>query len=86
LAISHLWNSDLGRLWNRAVLPKSYPLQEFFLLHLQNVFYPFLYPGPLMKRFHALLAQTGLPPIRLHDLRHSAATILLSMGVDPKQV
>jgi integrase len=46
----------------------------------------FLYPDPLMKRFHALLAQAGLPAMHLHDLRHSAATILLSMGVNPKQV
>jgi integrase len=46
----------------------------------------FFHPGPLMKRFHTLLAQAELPPMHLHDLRHSAATILLSMGVNPKQV
>jgi integrase len=28
----------------------------------------------------------GLPDIRFHDLRHSAATIFLSMGVHPKIV
>lgn len=46
----------------------------------------FLYPGPLMKQFHALLARAGLPPMHIHDLRHSAATVLLSKGVNPKQV
>jgi Phage integrase family len=28
----------------------------------------------------------GLPPIRLHDLRHSVASILLALGVHPKVV
>ncbi|MGH2495360.1 MAG: hypothetical protein ACRDIV_11710 [Ktedonobacteraceae bacterium] len=27
-----------------------------------------------------------MPDIRFHDLRHSAATMLLSMGVHPKAV
>jgi len=36
--------------------------------------------------FHRMLAQIGLPPIRLHDLRHSAATLLLSQGVHPRIV
>ena len=36
--------------------------------------------------FHRMLAQIGLPPIRLHDLRHSAATLLLSRGVHPRIV
>jgi len=33
-----------------------------------------------------VLAQIGLPPIRLHDLRHSAATLLLSQGVHQRIV
>lgn len=36
--------------------------------------------------FKALLRDAGLPNIRFHDLRHSAATILLSMGVDMKVI
>jgi integrase len=36
--------------------------------------------------FKALLKEAGLPDIRFHDLRHSAATILLSMGVDMKVI
>jgi integrase len=32
------------------------------------------------------LSEAGLPHTRFHDLRHSAATILLSMGVHPKIV
>lgn len=30
--------------------------------------------------------QTGLRPIRLHDLRHTHATLLLQAGVNPKIV
>ncbi len=36
--------------------------------------------------FKKLLLEAGLPPMRFHDLRHSAATILLSMGVNAKVV
>ncbi|GAC1504657.1 MAG: hypothetical protein NVS2B12_17590 [Ktedonobacteraceae bacterium] len=38
------------------------------------------------KVFHKILETAGLPVIRFHDLRHSAATILLSMGVNPKVI
>ena len=41
----------------------------------------------LRKRsFPALLRRAGLPRIRFHDLRHSAATLLLSLGTNPKVV
>jgi integrase len=32
------------------------------------------------------LEQAGLPQVRFHDLRHSAATLLMSKGVHPKVV
>jgi integrase len=34
--------------------------------------------------FERHLRQAGLPVIRLHDLRHTHATLLLSAGVNPK--
>lgn len=34
--------------------------------------------------FKRILKRASLPRIRFHDLRHGAATILLSMGVIPK--
>jgi integrase len=40
----------------------------------------------LFKEFKQLLKLAGLPNMRFHDLRHSAATILLLMGVHPKIV
>jgi integrase len=33
-----------------------------------------------------VLRKAGLPDIRWHDLRHSAATLLLTQGVHPKVV
>jgi integrase len=39
------------------------------------------------RYFKPLLVKTGLPKsVRLHDLRHTCATLLLSKGVHPKIV
>ena len=43
-------------------------------------------PWNLQKRFKALLTEAGLPPLRIHDLRHSCATLLLAQGVNPRVV
>lgn len=43
-------------------------------------------PSNLHTRFKKVLKHAGLPDIRFHDLRHSAATILLELGVHPKVV
>lgn len=46
-----------------------------------------LNPSNLRKRsFAPLLARAGLPVVRFHDLRHTAATLLLAQGVHPKYV
>jgi integrase len=42
--------------------------------------------GQVSWRFHKALGLAGLPRIRLHDLRHTAATLLLTRGVHPKVV
>jgi integrase len=36
--------------------------------------------------FRGLLERAGLPRIRFHDLRHTAATLLLASGTHPKLV
>jgi integrase len=41
-----------------------------------------LSPEHVTKRFRRLVAQTGLPPQRLHDLRHGRASLLLASGAD----
>lgn len=51
-----------------------------------NGFGRFLDQGQLHVMFKNFLKDASLPPMRFHDLRHSAATFLLSMGVHPKVV
>ena len=38
------------------------------------------------REFHALLKGADLPAVRFHDLRHTAATLLLAQGVDPRTI
>jgi ABC-type antimicrobial peptide transport system permease subunit len=38
------------------------------------------------RRLRPLLRREELPPIRFHDMRHTAATLMLSAGVNPKVV
>ncbi len=40
----------------------------------------------LHKDFKAILRTAELPDIRYHDLRHTAATLLLAQGVDPRTI
>lgn len=43
-------------------------------------------PRNLTYAFHRLILKSGLPPVRLHDLRHGHASHLLLQGVHPKVV
>ena len=46
-----------------------------------------LHPNDVSDQFQdELLIDAGLPPIRLHDLRHGAASLMLAAGVDMKVV
>jgi integrase len=45
-----------------------------------------LNPDYLTRRFRALVSASGLPPVRLHDLRHGAATLAHAAGADLKTV
>ena len=45
-----------------------------------------LSPERLTRTFIALAGETGLPPVRLHDLRHGAATLMLLEGSDLKTI
>jgi integrase len=41
--------------------------------------------GDLVREeYHPLLRRAGLPRIRFHDLRHTAATLMLARGVPAK--
>jgi integrase len=43
-------------------------------------------PDRLTRIFRKLSVEAGLPPVRLHDLRHGAATLALAAGVDLRVV
>lgn len=43
-------------------------------------------PRNLFRDFKAILKQANLPDIRFHDLRHTAATLMLQQDVHPKVV
>ncbi|MEW2587973.1 tyrosine-type recombinase/integrase [Streptomyces virginiae] len=45
-----------------------------------------LHPGKVTDLFERLVAASRLPPIRLHDLRHGAATLMLAADIDIKIV
>jgi integrase len=51
-----------------------------------NIYGRHFHRSSLQTLFKKVLGKAGLPDIRFHDLRHSAATILLSMGVPAKVV
>jgi integrase len=65
---------DLGKRWRPDGLvytrPDGRPIRPDWLTH----------------RFTTLVAASGLPPVRLHDLRHGAATLALAAHVDLKTV
>ena len=43
-----------------------------------------LHPDWLTRRLGHLVKESGLPPVRLHDLRHGAATLAHAAGADLK--
>ena len=46
----------------------------------------YLQPDQFLTHFQALTRAADLPPVRLHDLRHGAATLARAAGVDLKTV
>ena len=43
-------------------------------------------PDRMTRLFRRLVAESGLPPVTLHGLRHGAATLALAAGTDLKIV
>jgi integrase len=46
----------------------------------------YYHQSAINEEFSSLLEKAGLPHVRIHDLRHSAATLLLASGVNVKVV
>ena len=57
--------------------------KDLMFTNAQGYFYS---ASTLRKVFRRFLVSIGLPHMRFHDLRHSAATILFAMNVHPKVV
>ena len=70
---------------NREICGNSYNTQYLgyvFVDEMGNIFKP----GYVSNSFCKLLREKGLRHIRLHDLRHSCASLLLKNGVPMKQI
>src|SRR5262249_32866691 len=59
---------------------------DFDLVFPDAVGRPLRGTNVLQPYFTPALARAGLPPIRFHDLRHTAATLMLLKGIHPKVV
>jgi site-specific recombinase XerD len=68
------WQKACGDAWHDS---------EFFFVRPDG--HPW-HPQTVSDRFESLVAASGLPPVRLHDLRHCAATYLRAGGADLKEV
>ena len=45
-----------------------------------------LHPRNVLRTLHRILGSAGLPCVRFHDLRHSAASLLIAEGVELVEV
>jgi len=43
-------------------------------------------PRNVSREFTEMLAAANIPHVRFHDLRHTAATLALAQGVDPRTI
>jgi len=60
--------------------------QDMDLMFTSEVGTPLHKSSLRIRSFNPILDKAGLPRIRFHDLRHTAATLLLAQGVHPKLV
>jgi integrase len=67
----------------RACVFLSILIAHLFVRIGQMFYFEMMQPTPNPRRSQK---KADLPDIRFHDLRHSAATLLLSLGVHPKVV
>ena len=70
----------------RATLNKRGPSKRAAWVFCDEKGVPLRATSIVRQSFQPLLARADLPRIRFHDLRHSTATLLLTLGVHPKIV
>jgi integrase len=61
----------------------AYPPRGLLFVHPDGT--P-LHPDTITSRFNRIVVRAGVPQIRLHDVRHTYATLSLDAGVNPKIV
>jgi len=74
-----------SQLANPTVDPEEWP-EAVDLIFVTEFGRPVNVDSLVYKHFKPILKKAGLPNIRLYDLRHTAATIALAVGVSPKVV
>jgi integrase len=67
----------------RLLLGKPLTEDDFVFAHPDSI--P-LNPDTVTHAFGKLIRKAGLPHLRLHDLRHTHATVMLKEGIHPKIV
>jgi integrase len=73
-----------GRTWRAA--STEVPTESMGLIFTTSAGKPINEDYLVKKHFKPILSQAGLPDIRLYDLRHTAATLALTVGVPPKVI
>jgi integrase len=81
----------LDALEKRRICQEAERLKAGPIWHEQDLIFcslhgEFIEPLSLMRTFNLLLTKAGLPHMRFHDLRHTAATLLLSKKINAKVV
>jgi integrase len=74
------------RLQNEQRLLVGPDWEDYDLIFCNAVGRPIEVGNMTRRSFRPILEKAGLPIIRFHDLRHSCASLLLSLGVHPKIV
>lgn len=67
----------------RAALGRAYPAHDIVFASEVGTFTD---PRNLERAYYSLILKAGVPRIRFHDLRHTAASLLIHKGVPPKVV
>jgi len=75
------WRQEQQRL--EMLQPQSYHHSDYICTHVNG---SMLSPNYVSQHFKLLLKKCGMPHIRFHDLRHSAASYLKMLGFDLKDI
>lgn len=67
-------------------LKRGAKYQNFDLIFTSEIGTPIMHRNLLRRHFKPIIKAAELPEIRLYDLRHTTATLLLSAGENPKVV